>query len=127
MTSRGLSLDTGALIAIERGDPHVRQLVAEALKRGVDVHVVAGVVARAWRGGARQVRLARALDADGITVPELDEFTARAVGEMCAASGHADVVDVHVVLNARLHGHRVVTTDKADLRKVDPTLPLLVI
>lgn len=62
-----------------------------------------------------------------MTVPEFDEPTARLVGELCGASGHHDIVDVHVVLHARLHGHRVVTSDPDDLRRVDPRLPMVVV
>src|SRR6478735_12015468 len=108
MTS-SLSLDAGALIAIERGDPHVFDLLNEALESGLEIHVVAGVVAQTWRGGPRQARLARLLNAVELHTHPLDEDTARAVGELCGASGHDDVVDVHVALHARLHDHRVVT------------------
>ena len=50
---------------------------------------------------------------------------ARAVGEMCAGSRHADVIDVHVALCARERGHAVVTSDPDDLARVDPALPLI--
>ena len=54
-----------------------------------------------------------------------DEFAARAVGVLCGLSGHADVVDVHVVVHARRRGHAVVTSDPEDLRRVDPTLRII--
>jgi hypothetical protein len=50
---------------------------------------------------------------------------ARTVGEMCADSGHADVVDVHVALCAREREHAVVTSDPDDLARVDAALPLI--
>ena len=53
----GISLDAGALIAIERGDPEVRALLRQAAERGLEVHVVPEVVAQVWRGGSRQARL----------------------------------------------------------------------
>ena len=53
--------------------------------------------------------------------------TARAVGRLCGLSRHADVVDVHVALHARLHDHVVVTSDADDLRQVDPTIPLITV
>ncbi|HET9840758.1 MAG TPA: PIN domain-containing protein [Nocardioides sp.] len=122
---RGLALDAGALIGVERGDERVRSLLRAALEQGRDVHVVAGVVAQVWRDGARQARLARTLDADGVTTPSLDAQTARAVGRLCGVTGHSDVVDVHLALHARLHDLAVVTSDVDDLRLVDPTLPLI--
>ena len=127
MTLMGLSLDTGALVALERGERRIATLLDEADRHDLEVHVVAGVVAQAWRGGVRQARLARLINSPDVSVPILDEPTARAVGELCGASGHADVVDVHVVLNARLHGHRIVTSDPDDLHRVDPSLPLIVL
>ena len=125
MTASGLSLDTGALIAVERGNRRVLALLDEAERHGLPIHVVAGVVAQAWRGGPRQARLARFLAVDGLEIPVLDSATARAVGELCGHTGHDDVVDVHVVLDARATGHLVVTSDPDDLRRVDPGLPLV--
>lgn len=122
---KGLALDAGALIALERGDERVLALLRAALDQGRDLHVVAGVIAQVWRDGARQARLARTLGADGVTTPSLDAETARAVGRLCGLTGHSDVVDVHVALHARLHDLAVVTSDVDDLRRVDPTLPLI--
>jgi hypothetical protein len=115
------------LIAIESGVRRVTALVDEALRAKVDIHVVAGVLAQVWRGRPDQARLARMLNAAGVDVQPLDSAVARAVGELCGRSGHADVVDVHVVLHAREHGHRVVTTDPEDLHRVDPGLPVIVV
>ena len=123
----GLSLDTGALIAGERGDVRVFDLLDQALRAGLDVHIVPGVLAQAWRGGARQARLSKLVHADGVQVVVMDEEVALAVGELCGRTRHADIVDVHVVLHAREHGHRVITSDPDDLRRVDPTLPLIVV
>ena len=44
---------------------------------------------------------------------------------MCAGSGHADIVDVHVALCARERRHAVVTSDPDDIARVDPRLPLI--
>jgi predicted nucleic acid-binding protein len=119
-SGRGLSLDTGALIALERGDAKVRALLRAASSASLPVSVVAPVVAQAWRGGPRQAPIARLLALSEVDVPPLDADTARAVGVVCGRSGHPDVVDVHLVLHARLHGRIVVTSDPDDVRKVDP-------
>jgi rRNA-processing protein FCF1 len=43
-------LDTGALIAFERGDARIRALVREALKTDAKLIIPAGVLGQAWRG-----------------------------------------------------------------------------
>ena len=43
----GLTLDTGALLALERGDGRVRALLRRASEVGTALDVPAGVVARA--------------------------------------------------------------------------------
>lgn len=121
----GLSLDAGALIAIERGDPRMRALLADAVRRGWSVGVVPEVIAQAWRGGPRQARLAAFLQAADLECPAYDAMTARAVGVVCGTSGHADVVDVHVVLHAVVEDRAVVTTDPGDLEQISPGVRLV--
>ena len=91
----------------------------------MEIHVIPGVLAQAWCGGPRQALLAQFLSSPDVVLPAFDASTARAVGELCGRSGHHDVVDVHVVLHARLHGHRVVTSDPDDLRRVDSRLAMI--
>lgn len=50
----------------------------------------------------------------------LDRVDAMAIGRLLAASGTADVVDAHVVICARRAGQAIVTSDPADLRRLDP-------
>lgn len=121
----GLTLDAGALVAIERDGRRVRAVCDEVIKRGGRIHVLPEVIAQVWRGGVRQERLASFLKAREVTCPEYDQRTARAVGVMCGVSGHADVVDVHVAVHARRLQHHVVTSDADDLRRVDPTLMII--
>lgn len=116
----GLTLDTGALLALERGHRRLRALLRRAKEQGTAVAVPAGVVAQSWRGGPRQARVAGLLRDVHVTVPPLDDLTARAVGLVCGRIGHADIVDAHVALHARQHGHRVVTSDPDDIRAIDP-------
>ena len=123
----GLTLDTGALLALERGDSRVRALLRRALESGIGFSVPASVVAQSWRGGPRQARVARLLGDPAVDVPPLDDTTARAVGLLWGRTGHPDVVDVHVALHAREQGQTVVTSDPDDLRTIDPTLSLIVV
>ena len=116
----GLVLDTGALLALERGQARVRALLRRASEAGLPLVVPAGVVAQAWRGGPRQARVARLLADPQVGVVALDDPVARAVGLLCGRSGHADVVDVHVALLARERRCPAVTSDPGDLRRVAP-------
>jgi hypothetical protein len=55
----------------------------------------------------------------------MDLDVARSVGLVCAATGHHDVIDVHVALCARERGHAVVTSDLVDIARVDPSLVII--
>lgn len=100
-------------------------LIEEALANRAEVAIPAGVVAQAWRGGARQARIARLLRASITSVVPLDRGIALRVGARCAATGSADVVDVSVALCARDRGHSVLTSDPDDIHAIGPTLTLL--
>ena len=121
----GATLDAGALIAFERAKRSVVALVARALERGDSLAVPAGVVAQVWRDGARQARLVRLLGSDVTEVIALDDSTARAVGQLCGITGATDVVDASVVLCARQREHKIVTSDAADLRRIDAKVELV--
>ena len=123
----GVTLDTGALIAIERGDRRLQALLDEAAASGAAIAVPAGVVAQAWRGAGRQARLARFLGLPTVTAVALDEPEARAAGSLCGLAGTADVVDASVVVCARARGHAVMTADEDDLRALDAQLRLVLI
>ena len=118
---RPLLLDSGALIALERADRRVRATIRRATEKS-RIIVPAGVVAEVWRDGTRQAQLARLLTNDVVTVPALDEATAKAAGALCGRSGTDVVVDASVVLAARAAGAVVLTGDSADLRRIDPGL-----
>jgi hypothetical protein len=121
----GATLDSGALIAFERGSTRMLALVERATRHGVRLSVPAGVVAQTWRGGVRQARLSRLLRAPLSEIVPLDELTARTIGVLSAQVGATDVVDVSVVICARERGHRVVSGDRDDLRAIDPTLTVV--
>lgn len=121
----GLTLDTGALIGLERGDERVRSLLRRAASNRVPIAVPTGVVAQAWRGGPRQARVARLLADPDVAVVVLDDLTARAVGMLAGRTGHDDVVDISVALCAGERGDVVVTTDPDDIAAVDPRLAVI--
>jgi hypothetical protein len=59
-------------------------------------------------------------------VQVLDREEAQATGSLCGKSGTSDIVDASVALLARRSGAAIVTSDPADLRRIDPSLDLVV-
>ncbi|MBI2864268.1 MAG: PIN domain-containing protein [Chloroflexi bacterium] len=121
---RGVTLDTGALIAFERGDPGMRQLLREALKAEALVVVPAGVVAQAWRDGRRQVELGNLLRAGNVRIDALTFALAMAAGELCARRHTSDVIDASVALATLRTNTTVVTSGPDDIRHLAPLLRL---
>ena len=121
----GITLDAGALIALDRGDKRLIALLDRALARRLKFRVPSGVVGQAWRDGRIQVTLARFLRIDEVEIIPLDEQLARACGELCGATDTADIIDASVVILAKERGDHIVTSDPHDLRRLDPTCPII--
>jgi len=111
----GLTYDAGALVAAERGNRLMWSLHRRALERGLRPTVPAGVLGQVWRGGP-QAELSRLLR--GCRVEALDERSARRAGEVCARAKTADVIDATVVIGAVSREDLVVTSDRADIRRL---------
>jgi predicted nucleic acid-binding protein len=126
VTTAGLTLDTGALLALDHPAKFLvmQARLDEALRRGGTLCIPVGVIAQAWRS-PRQIRLARLLKSRDVDVAVMTPNTARAVGLVCARTGHDDVIDVHVAMCARERNHAVVTSDPGDLSRIDPDLPVI--
>jgi predicted nucleic acid-binding protein len=122
---RGLVLDTGALIALERKEGRMKALLERLLADPeAVVHIPAGVVAQAFRDGSKQVRLMRLLKKSQMRIVALDEETAFAVGVLLGLRGSSDVVDASVIVCARRYRQPVVTGDPEDLRRLDSKVEL---
>ena len=119
-TAAGIVLDTGALIALDRGDKRMIALLQRALTQRRVFRVPAGVVGQAWRDGRLQATLARFLRSEEVEIVPLDEHLARSCGELCGAANLADVIDASVVILARERRDPIVTSDPNDLRRLDP-------
>lgn len=111
----GLTLDTGALIAVERGDRRFWVFWKEALRREVEVTIPSPVLAQVWRGG-REARLAMLISA--CRVESLDSTLAKQTGLLCGRSGTSDVVDAFVVVSASRRRDDVLTSDPKDLERL---------
>lgn len=120
-----LVFDAGALVAIERRSARIQALIQQARARSVSIVIPTGVVAQVVRTGGRQVNVRRFLSDPALRFAELDYLTAVAIGGLLGNSGTSDVVDAAVVLSAQRNNAPAVTSDPADLRKLDPELPLI--
>jgi len=123
----GAVLDAGALIAFERADRRVIAIVKRARALGDPLVVPACALAQVWRDGRRQARLSSLLASPVVKIEALDDTSARAAGQLLGVTGTSDVVDASVVLTARRRRVGVVTSDPDDLRRLDPTLALVVV
>lgn len=112
----GLTLDAGALIAIDRGEERVRAWLAAALRRGELPTVPAVAVAEVWRDGSRQARLARFLA--GVVVEPLDQELAQRAGELQGRTATDDPVDAVVAASAASRGDQVLTSDPDDMQRL---------
>lgn len=116
----GITLDAGALIALERGDGRVIAILQRLIAKQDSVRVPAGVLGQAWRNGSRQAVLSRLLATPEVSVKPLDQALAKSCGELCAATSTTDVIDASVILVARQYGDAILTSDVSDLRCLDP-------
>jgi hypothetical protein len=107
-----LVLDAAALVALDRNDRSMWARIKACELSGQPPLTHAGVVGQAWRGGARQARLAKALA--GVDIRPLDEGLGRTAGVLLGRTGLADVIDAAVVLLAK-DGDTIITEDIDDL------------
>lgn len=119
---KGVVFDTGALIALERGNRDVLVIVAEARIRGHAITVPAACVAQAWRPPSRQARIAAFLRLPNVRIVALDDEEARLVGLLLARAKARDITDAHVALCATRLGQLVLSSDPDDLLALAPKL-----
>ncbi|MGH7282137.1 MAG: hypothetical protein ACRELY_11475 [Polyangiaceae bacterium] len=116
----GLTLDTGALIALERRVRRVSALIDTAKTQGARVTVPTGVVVEWWRGQRGPV--ARLLDA--FDVEPLDRALAKVAGEALGlARAGPSAVDAVVMASAARRGDVVLTADVEDLEELQDVFP----
>ncbi|MGI8729504.1 MAG: PIN domain-containing protein [Solirubrobacteraceae bacterium] len=112
----GLTLDTGALIAYERADARVREILATAFARGIVPTVPAVAIAEVWRGDARDVRVARLLKA--CNVEPHDERCAKDAGALRRKVADAGAIDAAIAVGAQRRGDSIATSDPEDMRRL---------
>jgi predicted nucleic acid-binding protein len=112
----GLTLDAGALIAYERGDERVREILAVAYARGLVPTIPAIALAEVWRGDAKDARVAHLLKA--CSIEALDERLARAAGRLRRATPEASTIDACIAVGVSQRVDAIATSDPDDLRKL---------
>jgi predicted nucleic acid-binding protein len=110
----GLTLDAGALIAYQRAEPRVREILAVAFRRGLVPTVPAVALAEVWRGDARDARVAQLLKA--CSIEALCEEIARAAGRLRRATPGAGTIDACIACGVRQRGDAIATSDVGDMR-----------
>jgi predicted nucleic acid-binding protein len=122
-----LILDSGAVIALARGEQRARAFLARVLELGVPVEVPVVVVAETIRGGPRDAPVHRVLKAVG-SVPEAREVHGRTAGYLLGAARSTGTVDALVVAQAvEAGGAHILTGDRDDLERLSSTHPDVII
>jgi len=112
----GVTYDSGALIAADKGERRMWARHRALLERRVVPTVPAPVLAQSWRGDSRQVLTARLLS--GCDVETLDGSRARSAGVLAARAATSDIVDACVVEGALRRRDLVVSSDPGDLQSI---------
>lgn len=112
----GLTLDAGALIAYERGEERIRQILAVAYARGFVPTIPAIALAEVWRGDGKDARVARLLKASSIEI--VDERLARAAGGLRRTIQGAGAIDACIAVGVRRRGDAIATSDPNDMRSL---------
>jgi hypothetical protein len=112
----GVTYDTGALVAADRGERRQWARHRALLAHREIPTVPSTVLAQAWRGGSRQALLSRLLA--GCDIEVLDDARARAAGTLAARAGTTDIVDASMVEGALRRRDLIVSSDPADLTAI---------
>jgi predicted nucleic acid-binding protein len=111
----GLTLDTGALIALERRDRRALSLVGSARDRGARVTVPTVAIVEWWHG--QRGLVARLLDAFDIEPLDRDLAEIAGLARASVRSGPS-AVDAVVMASAAKRGDVVMTGDIEDLERL---------
>jgi predicted nucleic acid-binding protein len=117
--TRGITLDTGALIALERGAKRMRIQVKMASETGTRITVPAVVLIEWWRTGFGRRH-------DHLLAPMYIEPTTARVAKAAGTALttiRASVVDAAVMASAALRGDVVFTSDLDDLTRLQAHFP----
>ena len=115
----GITLDTGALIALERRRLRMRQVLEHAFENNQPLTVPADVVAEWWRGRTDlREQILASMDVEPLTLS-----LAKVAGEVLAAVRDATLVDAIVMASAASRGDVVYSSDVHDLERLRAYFP----
>lgn len=118
-----LILDSGAVIALSRGDQRARAFLARALELRAPVEIPAVVVAETVRGGPRDAPVNRVLKAVG-AISETRESHGRTAGRLLGSARSSHTIDAIVVAHAvEEGGAHILTGDRDDLKRLATAHP----
>jgi predicted nucleic acid-binding protein len=112
MRLRGVTADTGFLVALERSKQRAIDLLKVARDRKLRITVPVVVLAEWWRSG-RHAHYVKAFEIEPMT-----ERLAKSAGEAIAAVAGATVVDAIVMASAASRDDVVYTSDFDDLARL---------
>lgn len=115
----GVTLDTGALIALERRRQRMSRAYAAAVADRLPVTVPAVVIAEWWRGRSA----ARELILRGVRVENTTAEVAQLAGQALAVVPGATAIDAIVMASAACRGDLVYTSDFGDLERLRAYFP----
>jgi predicted nucleic acid-binding protein len=118
-TGCGLTLDTGALIALERRDRRMIAVLAAAHQADLVVTVPSPVLVEWFHG--KPSRINPVLNA--VIIEPLGESLARTAGVALVGTNGISVVDAVVMASAAQRGDYVYTSDIADLQRLQQAFP----
>jgi predicted nucleic acid-binding protein len=113
MMRGGVTLDTGALIALEADRLAMRKVFYAALAQNVLITVPAVVVAEWWRAGRREKERTKLLE----------KHVAMAAGIALGLVLRSTTIDALVMASAALRGDTVYTSDVGDLERLRAGVP----
>ena len=103
----GLTFDTGALIALERSEKHMRAVVLATLHQGLPITVPSPVLVEWWKGGGRQRDILASLE-----VEPLSDVLARIAGDRVVLVDSAAAVSEQVAAELARRGMLAVTASE---------------
>jgi hypothetical protein len=111
-----LVLDTGALVAVDRGERRIAAKLRVAQQSGIDMRTTGVVIAEVWRDEhRRQASLVRLLKS--IDVRPVDQRLGQDAGTLLGRAQAKDPADATVVAVAST-GDRILTSDPRDIRRL---------
>jgi predicted nucleic acid-binding protein len=115
----GVTLDTGALIALERRRQRMSRAYTAAVADRLPVTVPAVVIAEWWRGRSA----ARELILRGVRVENTTAEVAQLAGQALVVVPGATAIDAIVMASAACRGDLVYTSDVGDFERLRAYFP----